>query len=97
MGKTKKVRAAGSFGPRYGLTPRRRYADIISKLRVVHTCPVCSRAGLKRVSTAVFSCKKCGARIAGGAYLPSTSIGKDAERIMTRAKEGEKSEEGKNV
>jgi len=91
MGKTKKVKAAGTFGPRYGLAPRRRYAEIISKLRVVHTCPACARVGLKRVSTAIFSCKKCGARIAGGAYLPNTSIGKDADRIMARSKEGEKS------
>jgi len=87
MGKTKKVKSAGSFASRYGLAPRRRWADITSKLRAVHTCPVCSKVGLKRTSTALFSCSKCGSRIAGGAYLPSTPIGKDAERIMARAGE----------
>lgn len=82
MAKTKKVKSAGKFGTRYGMKARRRYAGIDGVMRRSHECPSCSRLSVKRISTAIWGCRKCGTRFIGGAYLPKTSMAKDSERIF---------------
>jgi len=80
MPRTKKVGSAGRFGPRYGLKIRRRVAVVEEKMRQKHTCPVCGRKAVKRISTGIWQCQKCGATFAGGAYLPATPAGRIAKR-----------------
>lgn len=89
MAKTKKVGSSGKFGTRYGMRLRRKWLEVDKKQRVLHECPVCSRKAVKRISTGIWSCKKCGTKFAGGAYLPSTTIAKTIERVIKRVSEEE--------
>lgn len=93
--RTKKLFQAAKFGARYGLKPKRRWLEIDRKQRAKHTCPVCKRVSVKRVSTAIWQCKKCGAKFAGGAYVPETGIMKvKVERVIEKLeKVGEVGEE----
>jgi large subunit ribosomal protein L37Ae len=92
MGKTKKVGSSGKFGPRYGMRLRKKWLEVDKKQRMLHECPVCRRKAVRRVSTGIWSCRKCGTKFAGGAYLPLTTIAKTADRVIKRV-----SEESENV
>ena len=72
--RTKKVGVAGKFGPRYGVKSRRIYADIMNKKNKKYPCPRCNYVAVRRTDTAVWVCKHCGYKFAGGAYVPRTSI-----------------------
>lgn len=74
MGRTKKVGSAGSLGPRYGTVARKRFADVISGLRMRHECPSCHFHAVKRLSVGIWYCRKCGVKFTGGAYVPSTKL-----------------------
>jgi large subunit ribosomal protein L37Ae len=78
--KVKKVGPAGSFGPRYGTVVRRRYAQVVSGMRVPHECPICHVRAVKRLTVGVWNCRKCGVKFAGGAYLPATKLGEISKR-----------------
>ena len=78
---TKKVGPAGRFGPRYGRKIRVRVRDVEIKQKKSYKCPVCGFQKLRRVGTSIWVCKKCGAKMAGGAYTPETGAG----RIVTKA------------
>lgn len=90
MGKTKKVGSSGRFGPRYGMRLRKKWLEVDKKQRMLHECPACRRKGVKRVSTGIWSCRKCGAKFAGGAYLPYTPIGKTVDRVIKKVSEGDR-------
>ncbi len=81
---TKKVGPAGRFGPRYGLKIRARVRDVEVKAKKTYKCPVCGFLKLKRVSTSIWVCGKCGAKIAGGAYTPETGAGKAVMKAIRR-------------
>jgi len=83
--KVKKVGPSGTFGPRYGTVARRRYAEVISGMRIPHECPRCHLRAVKRLAVGVWSCRKCGVKFAGGAYLPTTKLGEVSKRA---AREG---------
>ncbi len=68
--RTKKVGSAGRFGARYGKKVREIVAAIEKLQRKRHICPRCKMPYVKRLSTGIWFCKKCGAKFAGGAYLP---------------------------
>jgi large subunit ribosomal protein L37Ae len=86
MGKrTKKVGPARGFGPRYGVSVRKRYVEVISEMRKPHPCPQCGLNYVHRESVGIWTCKKCGFRFAGGAYTPKTKIGITAERTAKSA------------
>ena len=72
MTKTKKIGIAGRFGPRYGTRVKNAIRQIETKVRRRQTCPVCKRKAVKRVAAGIWSCKKCGAKFAGGAYEVKT-------------------------
>jgi len=78
--KVKKVGPAGTFGPRYGTVVRRRYAEVISGMRIPHECPRCHLQAVKRLAVGVWSCRKCGVKFAGGAYIPMTKLGDVSKR-----------------
>lgn len=67
---TKRAGSAGRFGPRYGMTLRKKISEIEQVQRKRHICPKCGMRALVRVSTGIWQCKKCGTKVAGPAYLP---------------------------
>lgn len=83
--KVKKVGPAGSFGSRYGTVARRRYSEVVAEMRAPHECPRCHVRAVKRMTVGVWSCRKCGVKFAGGAYLPTTKLGNISKRA---AREG---------
>ncbi|BDC36479.1 MAG: 50S ribosomal protein L37ae [Candidatus Methanoliparum thermophilum] len=72
--KSKKIRSAGKYGPRYGRKIRKLAADIEDKMRVRYKCSHCGHYAVKRVGTAIWKCSKCGYTFSGGAYVPKTPV-----------------------
>ena len=66
--KTKKVKSAGRFGARYGRSVRDRLVKIESKQRVKQKCPYCSKLGVKRLGSGIWSCSRCEKTFASDAY-----------------------------
>jgi large subunit ribosomal protein L37Ae len=83
--KGRKSRSAARFGPRYGRKSRKLVADMEEKTRALYDCPQCGRTKVKRISTAIWSCCKCGYTFAGGTYVPETSLGRSVLRSLKRA------------
>ena len=80
--RTKKVGPAGRFGSRYGVRARSRVRNIELIQRAKHTCPSCGHKKVKRVSTSIWECGKCGIKFAGGAYHPRTEAGQNVEKML---------------
>lgn len=111
MGKTKKVRKAGRLGSRYGIGIRKRLLKIEDKQQKRYICPFCGFKRVKRKGAGIYVCRKCNARFAGGAYLPSTLPGsiikktvaqksfsskeKELEEMLEKKDEENKKEKGK--
>ena len=76
----RKVGTGGRFGTRYGKNIRQKIADIEKIQKQRHLCPNCNMPYVKRVSSGVWKCKKCGTKFASSAYFP---------KIETLKKEGE--------
>ncbi|MFC2174611.1 50S ribosomal protein L37ae [archaeon] len=87
--KTKKVGVAGRFGSRYGRKIRENVRKVEVKSKAKHDCPQCGKLSLKRVSNGIWQCTKCKTKLAGGAYVPQTGLGK----ISLRAVQGATKEE----
>ena len=68
MTKTKKVKAAGRFGARYGRRVRVKIAEIESIQRKKQICPFCKIGVAKRLSKGIWQCKKCSKKFASHAY-----------------------------
>ncbi len=68
MGSRKRMGTAGRFGPRYGKKVREKVAEIEALQKRRYTCPRCKMDYVRRVSTGVWKCEKCGAKFAGKAY-----------------------------
>ena len=68
MVKTKKSRASGKFGARYGKKVRERYSNVEDKQRKKQKCPYCEKLSAKRLSTGIWKCNKCDKTFTGGAY-----------------------------
>jgi large subunit ribosomal protein L37Ae len=86
--RTVKVGPTGRFGPRYGVTVRRRIREIEVELRKRHTCPECRARAVKRLATGIWSCRKCGAKIASSAYIlsPPRAIRKEVAAVLEEQK-----------
>jgi len=67
MVKTKKVKAAGRFGVRYGRKARLKIANIESHQRQKQKCIFCEGTA-KRLSKGIWQCKKCKKKFAHHAY-----------------------------
>lgn len=92
---TKKVGSTGRFGPRYGLKTRRRVLEVEKVLKAKHQCPSCLSFVLRREAAGIWSCRKCGMKIAGGAYAPSTALTKSiVAKEEAKAKEAAETKEG---
>lgn len=87
--KGRKSRSAARFGPRYGRKSRKLVADMEEKTKAFYDCPQCGRTKVKRESTAIWSCRKCGYTFAGGSFVPETSLGKSVLRSVRKTLEVE--------
>ena len=80
--RTKKVGSAGRFQARYGVRARTRVRNIEIIQKAKHICPSCGHQRVKRVSTSIWQCGKCGVKFAGGAYIPRTESGQNVEKML---------------
>lgn len=88
MTKTK-LGSASRFGPRYGTPLKQVVREIEKTQKTRQICPQCGRKSLKRKGYSVWVCKKCDAKVAGGAYEPQTGMGKLVERIVKKSEKYE--------
>ncbi len=74
--RTKKASSVGRFGPRYGVKIRRRILEVETVRKAPSTCPRCQGPNVRRQSSGVWRCRRCGLTFAGGAYKPvvTTSV-----------------------
>ena len=82
MPRTKKVKAAGKFGARYGVKIRKSIVKIEAVQRQKYVCKKCGKRNVKRVGTGIWECKSCGHKFAGGTYAPSTPSSKMYDKIV---------------
>ncbi len=68
--KTLKAGVVGKLGPRYGVRIRRRVQEVETLQKQRHSCPRCLAKSVKRVSSGVWRCRRCGLTFAGGAFRP---------------------------
>lgn len=80
--RTKKVGSVGRFQSRYGVRAR----TIIKNIEIIQkgkqNCPTCGNKKVKRVSSGIWQCRKCGAKYTGGAYIPETESGQNVEKML---------------
>ncbi|MGC8555656.1 MAG: transposase [Conexivisphaera sp.] len=67
MGKERPLRG---LGPKYGATLRKRYSAVWRLLKSKRSCPKCGSPRFVRVANGIWECRKCGYKVAGGAYSP---------------------------
>ena len=85
MGHTKKTGIAGRWGARTGAMTRKRWRQIVEKMKGKIKCPRCQTIGsVHRVSTGIWHCNKCDATFTGGAYYINTPRGAESYRIAAR-------------
>jgi len=63
-----KSKPSGRFGSRYGKKIRDAVIDADKRAKKHYKCPFCSRTTVKRESAGIWHCKKCGKKMASGAY-----------------------------
>ena len=66
--KTKKAKASGRFGARYGKKVRSRLNEVEVKQHKKQKCPFCGKLGVKKLSKGIWHCKKCSKKFAGDIY-----------------------------
>jgi len=80
--RTKKVGSVGRFQARYGVRARTITRNIETIQKGRQDCPKCGYKKVKRISTGIWQCKKCGVKYTGGAYIPETESGQNAEKML---------------
>ncbi len=68
MSRKKSIGTAGRFGSRYGKKDRKAVSEIEKIQKQKHICPSCKMPYVKRSSSGIWKCKKCGTKFAGSAY-----------------------------
>jgi len=84
--RTKKLGPAARFGPRYGLRIRNLVRDIEVIQKQWHKCPNCGARRVKRISSGIWQCRKCGYKFAGGMYFPRTQLRDMVETALETVK-----------
>jgi large subunit ribosomal protein L37Ae len=72
--RTKKVGSSGRLGVRYGVTVRKRIADIEAVAKGRHECPKCKAVAMSRTANGIWFCNHCGAITASGSYMPTKPV-----------------------
>lgn len=68
--------------PKFGAKLRKLYDAADKTKRASYACPKCGKASVRRYSNALWECRSCGAKIAGGAYTLTTGVGIVANRVI---------------
>ena len=63
----KRQKPLKGLGARYGIKPRKQFSQVHRLLKAKRKCPDCGGSFI-RESVGIWSCKKCGVKIAGTAY-----------------------------
>ena len=66
--RTKKVGITGKFGPRYGVTVRKKIKEASKPRQAPQKCPECQYMAVKRESSGIWLCRHCGLKFAASAY-----------------------------
>ena len=64
----KKKGSLKGLGARYGIKIRKKYTIVHKVLKSKRRCPECSSLQFGRQDVGIWSCKKCGFKMAGFAY-----------------------------
>jgi len=88
--KTKKVGSTGRFGAKYGRKIKIRVRDIEVIEKARHPCPKCHAQNVKRVASGIWSCSRCGAKFAGGAYALAQKTEAQKQIVSVETYEDEK-------
>ena len=83
----KKVKLTGKFGARYGRGIKKKINSTEQSSHAKYVCPKCNKKTIKRISAGIWKCRKCNAKIAGGAYSLTTSSTEMIEKIFAKKKE----------
>jgi len=68
MAHTKTTGLTGRYGPRYGKSIKNKVLDVEKTRNAQKICPNCMGRTIRRQSSGVWFCKKCGLKTAGSAY-----------------------------
>ncbi|MEM4389918.1 MAG: 50S ribosomal protein L37ae [Candidatus Micrarchaeia archaeon] len=67
---------------RFGAEIRKLAAAANAAKRARYVCPTCGKKKVRRQGYAIWECRACGTRFAGGAYAASTPVGEAARRLI---------------
>ena len=56
------------LGAKYGLKPRKKFTAVHRLLKTKRKCSECGSSKFGREAVGIWSCKKCGLKVAGFAY-----------------------------
>ncbi len=79
--------SAKRYGARYGKRIRNKVSEVEKDQKSNHECPECGFLSLKREAKGIWKCKKCGNKIAGGAWRPKTKGKSMVQRVLEKAGE----------
>jgi len=65
---TKKRTSLKGLGARYGIKIRKQYSLVHNVMKAKRKCPECGSVQFGRQVIGIWSCKKCGFKMAGSAY-----------------------------
>ncbi|MHA2171642.1 MAG: 50S ribosomal protein L37ae [Candidatus Kariarchaeaceae archaeon] len=85
--RTKKVKASGRYGVRYGSKLRKRIREIDTTAKGSHRCPRCRLYSVRKESVGIWACRKCKYKYAGGAWTPLTNSGRRAIGVAKQIQE----------
>jgi len=86
MGRTRKVKSTGRFGPRYGAGVRKKVLAVEIRKKKKYVCPRCNKRALRWRAIGIWECSSCGLQLAGGAWDPISSVGQKAIMTIQRMK-----------
>ena len=65
---SKKEAKLKGLGTKFGAPVRKRFSRIASLQKMRRSCPACGSWRLKRDASGIWTCRKCGLKLAGEAY-----------------------------
>jgi len=69
--RTKKTKRSARFGPRYGVSVKRQVMALENDASKRYPCPRCHYSSVKRVSSGIWGCRRCGHKFSAGTYSPT--------------------------
>nr|ACD65183.1 putative 60S ribosomal protein RPL37A [Phoronis muelleri] len=85
--RTKKVGITGKYGTRYGASLRKMIKKIEISQHSKYTCHFCGKENMKRSAVGIWQCKSCKKKVAGGAYVYSTTAAASIRSAIRRLRE----------